>query len=69
VVVIVVPEQQIRDGYSAYAVLVSVEDVNMLREAYPNFYADTDSFVLGIRTFIEERGIDFAPMRAVPSTH
>jgi hypothetical protein len=57
-------EQEIRDGRDAYAVLVSVEDVKMLREAFPNFYADTDRFVLGIRTFIGERGIDFAPMRA-----
>jgi hypothetical protein len=58
-------EQRIRDGYDAYAVLVSVEGVKMLREAYPNFYADTDRFVLGMRSFLGERGIDFAPMRAV----
>ena len=61
-------EQQIRDGYEAYAVLVSVEDIRMLRDAYPNFYADTDMFVSGVRHFIGERGIDFAPMQAFPQS-
>jgi len=55
-------EQQIREGYGGYAVLVSVEDVRALRGAFPNFYADTERFVFSIRSFIGERGIDFAPI-------
>jgi hypothetical protein len=45
-------EHQIRNGKNAYAVLVSVDGVMRLHDAYPNLYADTKEFLIAIDRFI-----------------
>jgi hypothetical protein len=44
-------EKRIRSkGASQQAVLVSVESLEALRRAYPNYYLDTSSFVTALQT-------------------
>jgi hypothetical protein len=45
-------EESIRNGKHSQVVLVSVEDVEQLRTAFPNFYADTGQFLRSIEEFI-----------------
>jgi ppGpp synthetase/RelA/SpoT-type nucleotidyltranferase len=47
-------EKQIRDGLRAEVVLASVEKIFQLREAFPNFYADTREFTKAIAEFLGE---------------
>ena len=45
-------EEEIRNGKLSQVVLVSVEDVEQLRAAFPNFYADTSQFLRSIEEFL-----------------
>ena len=47
-------EKEIRDGLRAEVVLASVEEIVQLREAFPNFYADTREFTKAIAEFLGE---------------
>jgi hypothetical protein len=47
-------ERDIRAGMTAQAVLVSVDAVEQIRRAFPNFYADTRDFLKEIAIFLNE---------------
>ncbi len=42
-------EQEIKDRPSSQAVLVSVQSVQGLRGAFPNYFADTHAFVKAVK--------------------
>ena len=44
----------IRKGYRAQVVLVSIEKVEQLKTAFPNFYADTSDFLKAIELFVRD---------------
>jgi hypothetical protein len=46
-------EEEIRNGRKSHTVLVAVDELKNLREAYPNFYADTTDFIQRIGQFID----------------
>ena len=48
-------EERIKDKSGAQAVLVSVESLSSLREAFPNYYLDTKVFVQALRQAIAEK--------------
>jgi hypothetical protein len=43
-------EQESRDSRGMQVVLVSVESIDILRRAYPNYYADTTDFIKALQT-------------------
>ncbi len=45
-------EEKIRNGLRAEVVLASVKEVEQLRKAFPNFYADTSFFLREIIGFL-----------------
>lgn len=47
-------EEVIRKGYRAQVVLVSIEKVEQLKRAFPNFYADTSDFLKAIELFVRD---------------
>ena len=47
-------EQKIRQGLNAHTVLVAVDRLNELSEAFPNLYGDTTVFLQEIRGFLNE---------------
>ena len=42
-------EKETAEKYGVQVVLVSVESIDMLREAYPNYYADTTQFLKALQ--------------------
>ena len=52
-------EEEFRRWKRGYAVLVAVEAIEQLREAYPNLYGDATVFVEEVRTFLGTKGIQF----------
>lgn len=52
-------EQEFSHWKQGYAVLVSVEAIEQLRDAYPNLYGDTTVFVEEVRNFLGTKGIQF----------
>jgi hypothetical protein len=47
-------EQEIRQGRNAHTVLVAVDQINELTEAFPNLYGDTTVFLQEIRKLLNE---------------
>jgi hypothetical protein len=47
-------ERQMESLPEIQAVLVSVEDVTALRDAFPNYYLDTSAFIGAIRVAIHD---------------